>query len=143
MKRNLFPTDQEARQLRVLVVDDNDDIRDLFRRLVERAGHAVETAADGVEAVEVLERESFDLMLLDLTMPRMNGVDVVRWLRAHPDVAPELRVVVISGWAGEQRAVLQELGVVDVMQKPLRLQQLTDLIAETLLDVGSALAARR
>jgi CheY-like chemotaxis protein len=123
-----------VQQLRFLVVDDNEDIRDVFCRLVERAGHLVSTAADGQEAVETLEDEAFDVMLLDLTMPRMNGVEVVRWLRAHPQVAPDMRVVVISAWAGEHRAVLQELGITTVMQKPLRIQQLTDLIAETLLE---------
>ena len=126
-----------ARQLRFLVVDDNEDIRDVFCRLVERAGHLVSTAEDGQAAVEVLQDHSFDVMLLDLTMPRMGGVEVVRWLRAHPDVAPATRIVVISAWAGEHRAVLQELGVETVMQKPLRIQQLTDLIAETLHDIES------
>lgn len=128
---------QEDKQLRFLVVDDNEDIRDVFCRLIERAGHHASTASDGQEAVETLQREGFDVMLLDLTMPRMNGVDVVRWLREHPDVAPSTRIVVISAWAGENRAVLQELGIVTVMQKPLRIQQLTDLIEETLLDLKS------
>ena len=127
----------EDQQLRFLVVDDNEDIRDVFCRLIERAGHHASTASDGQEAVETLQREGFDVMLLDLTMPRMNGVDVVRWLREHPDVAPSTRIVVISAWAGENRAVLQELGIVTVMQKPLRIQQLTDLIEETLLDLKS------
>ena len=127
----------EARTLRFLVVDDNEDIRDVFCRLVERAGHVASTAYDGQDAVETLERESFDVMLLDLTMPRMTGVEVVRWLRDRPDVAPGLRIVVISAWAGENRAVLQELGITTVMQKPLRIQQLTDLIAETLRDLES------
>ncbi len=125
---------EKKQQLHFLVVDDNEDIRDVFQRLVERAGHLVSTAADGQEAVEVLQDESFDVMLLDLTMPRMNGVDVVRWLHARPEVAPRMRVVVISAWAGEHRAVLQELGITTVMQKPLRIQQLTDLIAETLVE---------
>ena len=125
------------RQLRFLVVDDNEDIRDVFCRLVERAGHVASTAYDGQDAVDTLERERFDVMLLDLTMPRMTGVEVVRWLRERPDVAPELRIVVISAWAGENRAVLQELGITTVMQKPLRIQQLTDLIAETLRDLES------
>ena len=125
------------RQLRFLVVDDNEDIRDVFCRLVERAGHEAATAYDGQDAVETLERERFDVMLLDLTMPRMTGVEVVRWLRDRPDVAPDLRIVVISAWAGENRAVLQELGITTVMQKPLRIQQLTDLIAETLRDLES------
>ncbi|MBD3923503.1 response regulator [Nocardioides cavernae] len=125
------------RQLRFLVVDDNEDIRDVFCRLVERAGHVASTAYDGQDAVETLERDRFDVMLLDLTMPRMTGVEVVRWLRDRPDVAPALRIVVISAWAGENRAVLQELGITTVMQKPLRIQQLTDLIAETLRDLES------
>ena len=125
------------RQLSFLVVDDNEDIRDVFCRLVERAGHVAATAYDGQDAVETLERDKFDVMLLDLTMPRMTGVEVVRWLRDRPDVAPDLRIVVISAWAGENRAVLQELGITTVMQKPLRIQQLTDLIAETLRDLES------
>ena len=124
----------KGHQLRFLVVDDNEDIRDVFSRLVERAGHLVWTASDGQDAVEILQTASFDVMLLDLTMPRMNGVDVVRWLRAHDAVAPQMRVVVISAWAGEHRAVLQELGITTVMQKPLRIQQLSELIAETLLE---------
>ena len=127
----------DARHLRFLVVDDNEDIRDVFCRLIERAGHDAATAVDGQDAVDTLQAETFDVMLLDLTMPRMSGVEVVRWLRANPEVAPDLRIVVISAWAGELRAVLQELGIVTVMQKPLRIQQLTDLIAETLRDMES------
>ena len=100
-------------------------------------GHRASTANDGLEAVEALQREAFDVMLLDLTMPRMNGVEVVRWMRDHPEVGATMRVVVISAWAGEHRADLQELGVETVMQKPLRIQQLTDLIAETLPDQES------
>jgi CheY-like chemotaxis protein len=128
------PEDQE---LRFLVVDDNEDIRDVFCRLIERAGHHASTAQDGEQAVETLQSDKFDVMLLDLTMPKMNGVDVVRWLKEHPDVAPAMRIVVISAWAGEHRAVLQELGIDTVMQKPLRIQQLTDLIEETLHDLES------
>jgi CheY-like chemotaxis protein len=119
-------------QLSFLVVDDNEDIRDVFCRLISRAGHEATSASDGQEAVDTLEQRPFDVMLLDLTMPRMDGVEVVRWLRARPAVAPDMRIVVVSAWAGEKRAVLQELGIETVLQKPLRIQQLTDLIAETL-----------
>ena len=124
-----------AKTLTFLVVDDNEDVRDVFTRLIERSGHVASVAADGVEALEALQAQTFDMMLLDLTMPRMSGIQVVRWLREHPDVAPDTRIVVISAWAGEHRAVLQELGVATVMQKPLRLQQLRALIEETLCSV--------
>ena len=129
----LDPVNAEAQTLRFLVVDDNEEIRQVFCRLVQRAGHLASIAKDGLEAVASLQRDSFDVMLLDLSMPRMNGVEVVRWLRDNPAVAPDMRIVVVSAWTGEQRGALQELGVDTVMQKPLRIQQLTDLIAEGLL----------
>lgn len=124
----------EAQTLHFLVVDDSEEIRDVFCRLVQRAGHRASIAKDGLEALDSLQGESFDVMLLDLSMPRMNGVEVVRWLRDNPAVAPDMRIVVVSAWTGEQRGVLQELGVDTMVQKPLRIQQLTDLIAEGLLD---------
>lgn len=116
--------------LRFLVVDDTDDLRDLMTRMVVRLGHLADEAADGVEALEALQRQSYDFLLLDLSMPRMGGEDVVRWLNEHAEHAAGLRVVVITAWAGERRAVLQELGVTTMLQKPLRTQQLRDLIAE-------------
>ena len=99
--------------------------------MVERLGHSAASASDGVEAVESLAVERYDFMLLDLTMPRMSGEDVVRWLGDHPDRAEGLRVVVVSAWAGDHRANLQELGVHAVLPKPLRAHQLRDLIGET------------
>jgi CheY-like chemotaxis protein len=119
------------------VVDDNEDIRDLLVRMVERLGHSAQPASDGVEAVESLAVDRFDFMLLDLTMPRMSGEDVVRWLGDNPDRAEGLRVVVVSAWAGDHRANLQELGVHAVLPKPLRAHQLRDLIGETPSDTRS------
>jgi CheY-like chemotaxis protein len=116
--------------LRFLVVDDTEDIRDLMSRMVVRLGHLADQAADGVEAVEALAKNTYDVLLLDLTMPRMSGEEVVRWLRQNPDRGQDLDVVVISAWAGEQRAVLQELGVTKVLQKPLRGQLLRELIED-------------
>lgn len=121
-----------ARQLRFLVVDDTPDIREVMTRMVLRQGHLADQAEDGVEAVETLQRQRYDLMLLDLSMPRMTGEEVVRWLREHPEHAEGLRVVVVSAWAGDKRPVLQELGVTDVLPKPFRRQQLEDLIADAL-----------
>ena len=115
--------------LRFLVVDDNDDIRDVLVRMVERLGHTASTAGDGVEAVEILAEHRFDFMLLDLTMPRMTGDEVVRWLEAHPDRREGLRVVVVSAWVGAHQAQLEELGVHAVLPKPFRAQQLRELIS--------------
>jgi CheY-like chemotaxis protein len=121
----------ESASLRFLVVDDNEDIRDLLVRMVERLGHKAHHASDGVEAVEALQVAEYDFMLLDLTMPRMSGEDVVRWLQDPPQHGEGLRVVLVSAWAGDHRANLQELGVHAVLPKPLRAHQLRDLIGET------------
>jgi CheY-like chemotaxis protein len=119
-----------VRQLRFLIVDDTEDMRDLLVRMVERAGHMAEKAEDGVEAIAALSALRYDVMLLDLTMPRMNGEDVVRWLNANPDRAEGMRIVVVTAWAGERRGSLQELGITNVLAKPFRLKQMTDLIAD-------------
>ena len=118
------------RQLRFLVVDDTEDMRDVMVRMVERAGHTAEEAVDGVEAIVALSAHRYDVMLLDLSMPRMSGEDVVRWLNANPGRAEGLRVVVVTAWAADRRGTLQELGVETVLAKPFRLHQMTDLIDE-------------
>lgn len=125
-------TRQHDRQLRFLVVDDTEDIREVMSRMVQRQGHVVEEASDGLEAVEMLQQGRYDVMLLDLSMPRMTGEEVVRWLHDHPEHGHGVRIVVVSAWAGDKRPVLQELGVVDVMPKPLRRQQLEEIIADSL-----------
>lgn len=124
-----------ARQVRFLMAEDSDEIRDVFCSFVRRMGHFILPTNDGVEAVEVLQRESFDVMLLDLNMPRMDGVEVLQWLEAHPDVAPGMRIVVVTAHSQQHLAHLTDLGVTTVIQKPFRLQRLKDLIAETLHDL--------
>ena len=118
----------DSTSLRFLVVDDNEDIRDLLVRMVERLGHTAHQAGDGVEAVEALQVERYDFMLLDLTMPRMSGEDVVRWLRDHAEWAEGLTVVVVSARAGSPGTSAEELGVDAVLPKPLQSHQLGAII---------------
>lgn len=117
-------------KLRFLIVDDTAELRELMARMVVRAGHVAEEAADGVEATEALASQRYDVMLLDLSMPRMSGEDVVRWLHANPDRAGGMRTVVVTAWGGERRGTLQELGITTVLTKPFRLRQFLDLISD-------------
>lgn len=118
-----------GKTLRFLVVDDDDDVRHAFVRMIEHLGHEAAQAADGVEAIEALALERYDYLLLDLAMPRMPGEDVMRWLKQHRQWAAGLRVVVVTGLAGDHRRRVAELGAHAVLAKPLRAERLRDLIA--------------
>lgn len=83
----------------ILVVDDSPTVRKLISGKLEKSGHTVICAADGVEALEQLEVVLPDLVLLDITMPRMDGYEVCKQIRANPE-ARELPVVMISGKDG-------------------------------------------
>jgi len=83
----------------ILVVDDSPTVRKLISGKLEKSGHTVVCAADGVEALEQLEGGLPDLVLLDITMPRMDGYEVCKQIRANPE-ARDLPVVMISGKDG-------------------------------------------
>ena len=79
---------------RILVIDDEPDVRDSLAMVLQQAGHTVATAADGPAGLESFRRNPVDLILTDIIMPRGNGVDLIRTLRA---AAPALRIIAISG----------------------------------------------
>lgn len=104
---------------RVLVVDDTEANRDLAARWLRRKGFAVDTAADGNEALERVEREGYDAVLLDVMMPGINGLDVLRKLR-HSHAATDLPVIMAT--AKDASADVVEaltLGANDYVTKPL------------------------
>lgn len=103
---------------RILVVDDNESILDLLARQLTREGHEVETCDSGEKALARLDIEPFDLLLLDLMMPGINGLDVLRELKADPHTAT-LPVVMISALDETETAVrCIEAGAEDYLAKP-------------------------
>jgi len=119
--------------LRVLIAEDFEPVRMLTARMLNKLGYdEVDEAEDGQEAVDALAAKRYDLLLLDLSMPRLSGLDVVRWLHAHPDRLDGLTIAVLSASAHAERPVLNELGVMLVLPKPVRIQQLTEIVDEVL-----------
>jgi CheY-like chemotaxis protein len=102
----------------ILVVDDNEMNRDVLVRRLERQGHTVVTAEDGERALQQIEKQSFDLILLDIMMPKMNGYQVLEHLREDP-VKREIPVIVVSA-VDELESVVKciELGAEDYLFKP-------------------------
>jgi class 3 adenylate cyclase len=110
---------QEAtRSSAILVVDDNASNRDVLARRLTREGHKVETAANGASALELVERQDFDLILLDLIMPEMSGFEVLRRLKAAEQTS-HIPIIVISA-LDEIDTVVRciEAGAEDFLTKP-------------------------
>ena len=119
------PTPGEGR---VLVVDDQQSVRTVFRAMLERLGYSVTTVADGAEGVRLLDDEGpFDLAVIDATIPGGLGGRVA--LEALRERQPDLRAVLTSGYARE--GLLQrygELGFDDALRKPFRLPALASIV---------------
>jgi len=106
---------------RVLVVDDEAGLRKVVRDALEREGHEVETAADGLEAQRLAEERSFDLIVTDLSMPRSGGLELVRAIRRTSPVP-----VLILTVRGEEREKVRLLdaGADDYVTKPFGMEEL-------------------
>jgi two-component system, cell cycle sensor histidine kinase and response regulator CckA len=113
----------------VLFADDEESLRTLGARMLERLGYRVLTAADGREAVETYRRrqDEIDLVILDLTMPLLDGGQAIAELRAFD---PEVRVVLASGYTPEDvSSRLGGLALTGVLQKPYTLSRMRDLLS--------------
>jgi putative two-component system response regulator len=102
----------------VLVVDDNDYNRDMLARRMTRLGYQVSVASDGLQALEALENNSFDLVLLDVMMPGLDGVGVLRRMKAKPQWQ-DIPVIMISALQEiDSIAHCIEMGAEDYLPKP-------------------------
>lgn len=118
---------------RALVVDDDDPIRTMLAKVVERQDLAVDTARDGVEAIDRIDEDGYSLIVLDLMMPRVDGYGVLKHLYAHH---PEkLRCTIIASAVPESEILRQiDLPVFRIHAKPF---DMAKLIADIHECVGS------
>lgn len=107
----------------VLIVDDDARVRDVIRDIVIEQGYQVVTAENGERAVEEIERQHFDLVLLDLVLPNLSGIEVLRKLKAKDD---EVMVVIVTGY-GDYPIALEAmaLGPILVVRKPFLKSDIT------------------
>ena len=106
----------EGVRSRILVIDDDELIRSLFKETLEEQGHKVVTASTGAEGIECIKRWDFDLVFLDLKLPETDGAELLKQMRL---AKPELPVTIITGYPGSEmmeRALKQ--GPFGVMNKP-------------------------
>lgn len=110
----------------LLVVDDDDEFRDLLARRLENRGYQVRSAADGIAGLEVLARRQFAAVITDLTMPNMSGLELLEKLKAAD---PDCEVILLTGSATIETAVkAMKLGAYDYVTKPCSLAELDVLV---------------
>ncbi len=103
---------------RILVVEDEKDIRELLEHYLKKEGYEVRIARDGLDGLEKASREKFDLVLLDLMLPRLDGLEICRRLRSQPDTAA-LPIIMLTAKTEEaDRIVGLEMGADDYITKP-------------------------
>ncbi|MBI3263820.1 MAG: response regulator, partial [Acidobacteria bacterium] len=111
----------------LLVVDDDRNVLDVVGRFARRAGFDVVTCSDGREAVHELHRRPADLAMVDLRMPEVNGLDVLRAIR---EMAPTCEVILITGFATIDSAVEAiKLGAMDYLTKPIDFERVGQLLS--------------
>lgn len=116
--------------LRVLIAEDNPDIRETLCEFLEAKGCVVTLASDGREAVEQASKGTLDLVLMDIQMPHIDGLEATRRLRGSPQTA-NLPIVVMTAFAsGEDAERCLEAGATSYMPKPIELRRLARLLSE-------------
>src|SRR5688572_27749055 len=103
----------------LLVVDDNEDNRDVLSRRLRQKGFLVTVAADGVDALACIERESYDLVLLDVEMPGMSGLEVLTQVRSHRSQTQLPVIMVTARSEGADIVEAFGLGANDYLTKPI------------------------
>jgi two-component system response regulator HydG len=117
-------------QARILVIDDDESMRDSCRQALARKAGRVEVAGDGLTGLGILEKEAFDLVILDLKMPGLNGMEVLNRIKQE---YPEVVVVVITGYATVESAVeAMRHGAYDFLPKPFTPESLRAIIERAL-----------
>ena len=112
---------------KLLVVDDEKNLRTVVQKEMARQNHTVETAADGEAAWELLESADFDVLLCDINMPRLDGIGLLRRLREKSANPPE--VIMLTGQATVETAIeAMKLGAYDYLTKPYRIAELAALV---------------
>jgi len=114
---------------KLLVVDDEKNLRLVVQKELSRQGYVVETASDGEEAWEMLEAEDYDVVLCDINMPRLDGMGLLRRLCEQNHHRPE--VIMLTGQATVETAIeAMKLGAYDYLTKPYRIAELSVLVEQ-------------
>ena len=130
-EEKVIPINRKQKKARILVVEDEEDVRELLRDILTDAGHNVEIAADGSKGIMMFEKKEFDLVFTDLGMPEMSGWEVTEKIKSINDKVP---VALITGWNVKlDETVMNDCRINFVLQKPFKMEQILNLVQEGMI----------
>ncbi len=116
----------------ILVVDDEEDIRSISRKILERAGHEIDTAEDGAIALEMIKKKQYELVLLDVMMPNVSGLEVVRTLKRDHRTR-DIPVIIFSALGTGTHLMLEKEDQADAyLQKPFTISRFKEIVDQVL-----------
>lgn len=122
---------------KILVVDDDRGMKEFLQIMLEKDGHAVSCAGGGTEALNLCRKNRFDLVLTDLKMPKVNGIDLLREIKT---ISPETAVILITAFAsGETALAAMREGAFDYLEKDFDIDELKAVVRDALSKKGIAL----
>ncbi len=126
-------SDVDRRSARLLIVEDNDVNRELLLKMLELMGHNVIAAAGGAEAVALVAKNHFDLVLMDISMPEVDGIEAIRRIRARK-LAPHTDIVALTAHAAaDDHKRILAAGFAEILTKPVNKRQLVEVIGRRAL----------
>lgn len=118
----------EGMKERILIVDDQLGIRLLLKEILQKEGYSTFQAANGYQAIEITKKENPDLVLLDMRLPEMNGIEILQELKK---ISPDIRVIIMTAY-GEQELIdtAKNIGILDYITKPFEIEEIRRIVKE-------------
>jgi len=113
----------------IMVIDDDDHIRLLLKELLESSGYKVSLAKDGLEGMNKLKNEPVDLLLLDVRLPYISGIGLIKIARQHK---PEIPIICMTGYGLSPETMVEEECIEKLLRKPFKISELLNAVNDML-----------
>jgi CheY-like chemotaxis protein len=120
----------ETKHLKILLAEDNTSSQKVALQILKRLGYRADVAANGIEVLQALERQPYDLVLMDIRMPEMNGLEATRIIRQRwPDYGQKIVAITAYALEGDKEKCI-EAGMDDYISKPIKMNELAEVLSK-------------
>ncbi len=120
--------------LRILLAEDNESNRKVTLKMLERLGYKADAVLNGREAIQALERQQYDLVLMDVVMPKMSGLDATKEIRRRFPASKQPKIIALTAYViPNSREICLESGMDDYLGKPIQMNELKSMILKNMI----------